>query len=204
MRRLLLATAAALAGCVPVPMPASSTLEHRADSRVAPLASGETVAFLDTHCPVEGFREALPGVRVLDEQQASDRLFPWLEPDVRPHDRQALEAFLENPSAARALAEEPLRYLVMIESETSQTSFGDEGLAVGMAGWVASDRLSARLVDLQRREVLDGAVASGKGPTGYAHLMIYGVVYFSDPQAAACTRLIEELARALGPVAGPG
>lgn len=210
MRRLALAAALLAGACVPVPTPTVTTIEAAPDPALARLRPGEAVAVAvraaddvwSGECLHERLAAALPEARLIAPEAARDAFFPWLEIGEDPLSDATLEAFLASPVVARRLADLRVRYLLLIRTDISDSAGGNaEMWLAGTVGGKMVHRTQVTALDVANVTERAGGTARSAGMQGWAHVLIYGVIVMSFPEAAACRAVADGLVEVLRPTA---
>ncbi|MFU8815741.1 MAG: hypothetical protein ACNA7W_10375 [Pseudomonadales bacterium] len=140
-------------------------------------------------------------VRVIDEDEFRDALFPWFEPRTAPTNTANLPDLIAQPNLARRLDELGLRYLVWIDGDTDRTdSAGSLTCSVTTAGagcfgfltWENNSSYEASIWDV-RNGTSVGKISSDAVGTSYMPAVVIPVPIIARVRSSACNSLGDQL-----------
>ncbi len=156
-------------------------------------------------CLREELRAGNPPVRLIPTTDFQDSLFPWFEPDTRPHNDEELLSFFQRPDVQARIQALNLRHFLMVTGSTSEgKGAGVEAIAVGIYGAKHRSRLTAKVIDLKDVSVLGNASVEAAAAGGFAHVMIYGVILVPTTGSTACEGLSRQLVAVFSGKGPPG
>lgn len=141
------------------------------------------------------------GIRVIDEQEFRDALFPWFEPRTAPVNTSDLPELMATPMLAERLRELGLRYLVWIDGSTIRTdSSGSMTCSVTTAGagcfgfltWENDSSYEASIWDVRNGSAV-GKVSSDAIGTSYIPAVVIPLPFIARVQNSACSSLSGQL-----------
>jgi hypothetical protein len=141
------------------------------------------------------------GIDVHDDQEFTDRLFPWFEPGTVPTRAENIAAVLAQPGVSEQVAATGVRYVVWIDGGTRKTDGGGSiacGAAPGAAGcigfgwWEKESDYEATVWDLKQAR---SAGSVGTNVTGTSALVgaIVPLPFVARVQGTACKKLSDQL-----------
>ena len=141
------------------------------------------------------------GIRIIDEQEFRDALFPWFEPRTAPVNTSDLPELMGMPMLAQRLQELGLRYLVWIDGSTIRTdSSGSMTCSITSAGggcfgfltWENDSTYEASVWDVRNGNAV-GRVSSDAIGTSYVPAVVVPVPLIARVQNSACNSLSNQL-----------
>jgi hypothetical protein len=131
----------ALSGCT-----STTVNEHREQESALSVATGEKLVILGRRhaghyetepefirCIGDELRDST--LKVIDEREFVDLLYPWFEPRTAPLNLKRLQYMLKEPLLARRIAETGLRYMVWVDGNTeTKDKQGSVSCAIGPGG----------------------------------------------------------------------
>ena len=160
--------------------------------------SGAEDEFMD--CVGTGLDDG-KNVRVHDNNEFVDRMFPWFEPSTAPGKPEAMSDLLARPGVAEQITESGVRYVVWLDGGTRKTDGGGSlacGAAPGGAGcigfgwWQKESAYEATIWDLKQAK---SAGSVGTNVTGTSAIVgaIVPLPFIARVQATACNRMSNQL-----------
>jgi hypothetical protein len=140
-------------------------------------------------------------IRVVDEDDFRDALFPWFEPRTAPTNSSDLPQLMSQPLLAARLNELGLRYLIWIDGDTDRTdSGGSMTCSVTTAGagcfgfltWENSSAYEASIWDI-RNGTSVGKISSDAVGTSYMPAVIVPLPLIARVRSSACNSLGDQL-----------
>lgn len=140
-------------------------------------------------------------IRVIDEQEFRDALFPWFEPRTAPVNTSDLPELMATPMLAERLRELGLKYLVWIDGSTVRTdSAGSMTCSVTTAGagcfgflsWENDSSYEASIWDVRNGNAV-GKVSSDAIGTSYIPAVVIPLPLIARVQNSACSSLAGQL-----------
>ena len=163
-------------------------------------SSGETeMNFID--CVNNNMGRGSDQIRVIDEEEFRDALFPWFEPRTAPVNTSDLPELMAQPALAERLSELGLRYMVWIDGSTNRTdSAGSMTCSLTTAGagcfgflsWENDSSYEASIWDVRSGNAV-GKVSSDAIGTSYMPAIVVPVPLIARVQKSACTSLANQL-----------
>jgi len=201
------ALAVTLAGCMTARIDESRELPTQ-------IASGEAVVILAKpqiegaaaedefmDCVGRGLGKGSSPIRVQDNNQFVDSLFPWFEPATAPRRAEAVTQLLARPGVSERVASSGVRYLVWLDGGTRKTDGGGSiacGAAPGAAGcigfgwWENESNYEATVWDLTQAKTA-GSVGTNVAGTSAIVGAVVPIPFIARVQATACQRLADQL-----------
>jgi hypothetical protein len=140
-------------------------------------------------------------IKVIDEDEFRDALFPWFEPRTAPANSNDLPELMAQPHLAARLNEMGLRYLVWIAGDTDRTdSGGSMTCSVTTAGagcfgfltWENSSAYEASIWDI-RSGTSVGRISSDAVGTSYMPAVVVPLPLIARVRSSACNSLADQL-----------
>ena len=140
-------------------------------------------------------------IKVIDEEDFRDALFPWFEPRTAPVNTSDLPELMAQPALAQRLNELGLRYMVWIDGSTNRTdSAGSMTCSLTTAGagcfgflsWENDSSYEASIWDVRNGNAV-GKVSSDAIGTSYMPAIVVPVPLIARVQKSACTSLANQL-----------
>lgn len=165
------------------------------------LPSNKETEFGFVSCVSRNMRSGRDGIKVIDEDEFRDALFPWFEPRTAPANTSDLPEIISQPNLARRLQELGLRYLVWIDGDTDRTdSGGSLTCSVTTAGagcfgfltWENDSSYEASVWDI-RRGTSVGRISSDAVGTSYMPAVIVPLPFIARVRASACNSMADQL-----------
>lgn len=208
--KILLTTtlAGGLAGCV------TATVQQVREAETG-LEDGDAVVVLGrssrptsneteinfVECVSDNISRGSRGIRVIEEEEFRDAVFPWFEPRTAPVNTSDLPELMATPILADRLRELGLRYLVWIDGSTVRTdSSGSMTCSVTTAGagcfgfltWENDSSYEASVWDVRNGSAV-GKVSSDAIGTSYIPAVVVPLPLIARVQNSACTSLSGQL-----------
>jgi hypothetical protein len=161
--------------------------------------AGAEDVFMD--CIGENLRDGKSGLRVHDNNEFVDQMFPWFEPSTAPGKPEAMSELLARPGVSDQVAKSGVRYVVWLDGNTRKTDGGGSlacGAAPGGAGcigfgwWQKESAYEATIWDLKQAK---SAGSVGTNVTGTSAIVgaIVPLPFIARVQATACNRMSTQL-----------
>ena len=140
-------------------------------------------------------------IRVINESEFRDALFPWFEPRTAPANTSDLPELIAQPNLARRLEELGLRYLVWIQGDTARTDAGGSlTCSVTTAGagcfgfltWENDSSYEASVWDI-RTGTSAGKISSDAVGTSYMPAVVVPLPFIARVRASACNNMADQL-----------
>lgn len=204
---LCAALAVGLAGCMTARIDESRELPTQ-------IASGEAVVILAKpqiegaaaedefmDCVGRGLGKGSSPIRVQDNNQFVDSLFPWFEPATAPRRPEAVTQLLARPGVSERVTASGVRYLVWLDGGTRKTDGGGSiacGAAPGAAGcigfgwWENESSFEATIWDLKQAKSA-GTVGTNVSGTSAIVGAVVPLPFIARVENTACNRLADQL-----------
>lgn len=205
---LVLAIVVGITACVSYPEPDIQTQQ----AATAGLAPGEMVTVLSVartndqtsfaDCVHDAMSETEPDLAIMPGRKFRDALYPWFEPATFPTSVDELTALLARPAVKRRIEELNVRYVAVVDGNTSRRNEGSfictgGGYGGGCLGYSSEDResrITAALWDLEQGASA-GEVSAKTTGTNVSIGVLVPVLFFSATESAACDGLGHRLAQ---------
>jgi hypothetical protein len=157
----------------------------------------------------DGFMDCVSGnlgsgsrkLKVRENNEFVDQLFPWFEPGTAPTRAEAVAAVLARPGVSERVAETGVRYIVWLDGNTRKTDGGGSlacGAAPGAAGcigfgwWEKESAYEATIWDLKQAK---SAGSVGTNVTGTSAIVgaVVPLPFIARVEGTACNRMAEQL-----------
>lgn len=149
-------------------------------------------------CVGESIGSGDSGIRVIDEQEFVDQLYPWFEPRMAPLSPKRLRYLLKNPQVQSTLQRLNLKYMVWIDGKT-ETSNSSGSMACspgagcfGFGKWDDKSDYEASVWDYQDPKLVANVSADAQG-TSYMPAIVLPIPMLARVQANACKGLGAQL-----------
>jgi len=161
--------------------------------------AGTEAKFLD--CVGAKLGRGANGMKVHDNDQFVNEMFPWFEPSIAPVRAEAVSELLAHRQVAKRLDETGVRYVVWINGVTRKTDSGGSiacGAAPGAAGcigfgwWEKESDYQATVWDLKQARSA-GTVSTDVTGTSALVGAIVPLPFIARVQGTACDRLSSQL-----------
>jgi len=204
---LLLFAAVVLAGCV------TARVEEQRSANTGILTEEALVilgrASYNDRETEESFTDCLASalgggdqpVKLVDQEEFKDSLYPWFEPRTAPASSDELEELFQQPGVAEQIQQSNVRYLAWIDGDTITTDRGGSfsctissfgGGCFGMSYWEEDASYEASIWDLENFTTA-GAISADANGTSYLAGLIVPVPILARPGNAACKALATQL-----------
>jgi hypothetical protein len=161
--------------------------------------AGAEDGFMD--CIGDQLGEGGNAVRVQDNGEFVDSMFPWFEPGTAPTKPEMVTQLLGRPGLSERIADTGVRYVVWLDGGTRKTDGGGSiacGAAPGAAGclgfgwWEKESDYQAVIWDLKNAK---SAGSVGTNVTGTSAIIgaVVPLPFIARVQGTACNRLAEQL-----------
>jgi hypothetical protein len=167
--------------------------------RTLPSTAETEFGFVD--CVSRNMRNGGDAIKVVDEDEFRDAMFPWFEPRTAPANTSDLPEIIGQPALARRLEELGLRYLVWIEGDTDRTdSGGSLTCSVTTAGagcfgfltWENDSSYEASVWDIRTGQSV-GKISSDAVGTSYMPAVILPLPLIARVRSSACNSMANQL-----------
>ena len=209
MRNLLIVFfwLALLSGCV------SSRIEQSRDAATG-IMSDEAIVLLgrasyNEKQTEEGFTECIADIlsqgdnpiRLIDQKQFRDDLYPWFEPRTAPTSADELGKLFNQPGVQDRISSVNVRYLAWIDGDTITIDSGGSmsctistfgGGCFGMSYWEEDASYEAAIWDLKEM-TSTGQISADANGTSYIAGLIIPIPILARPGNAACKGLAKQL-----------
>ena len=196
-----------LSGCV------SSRIEQTRDASTG-IMSGEAVVLLGrasynekqteesfTRCIAEALEGGDYPIRVIEENQFKDDLYPWFEARTAPSSAQELGKLFAQPGVKERIDSVNVRYLTWIDGDTVTIDSGGSmsctvstfgGGCFGMSYWEEDASYKASIWDLETM-TSTGKISADASGTSYIAGLVVPIPILARPGNAACKGLAKQL-----------
>jgi hypothetical protein len=196
-----------LAGCV------SSRIEQTRDASTG-ISVGEAVVLLgrasyNEKQTEENFTRCVAGeleggdypIRIIEENQFKDDLYPWFEARTAPTTAQELGALFAQPGVKERIDAVNVRYLTWIDGDTVTIDSGGSmsctvstfgGGCFGMSYWEEDASYKASIWDLETM-TSTGKISADASGTSYIAGLVVPIPILARPGNAACKGLAKQL-----------
>jgi len=196
-----------LSGCV------SSRIEQSRDSATG-IESHEAIVLLGrasyndkqteesfTECIADVLGEGDNPIRLIEQSQFRDDLYPWFEPRTAPTSANELGRLFTEPGVQERIASVNVRYLAWIDGDTVTIDSGGSmsctistfgGGCFGMSYWEEDASYEAAIWDLKTM-TSTGQISADANGTSYLAGLIIPVPILARPGNAACKGLANQL-----------
>ncbi|MEQ8861329.1 MAG: hypothetical protein RIC56_22005 [Pseudomonadales bacterium] len=167
--------------------------------RTLPSTQETEFGFVD--CVTRNMRGGSRGIKVIDEDEFRDAMFPWFEPRTAPANTSDLPEIINQPNLAKRLEELGLRYLVWVEGDTDRTEAGGSlTCSVTTAGagcfgfltWENDSSYEASVWDI-RSGASVGKISSDAVGTSYMPAVIVPLPFIARVRSSACNSMADQL-----------
>ena len=165
------------------------------------LPSNTETEFGFVSCVSGKIRSGGDGIRVIDEDEFRDALFPWFEPRTAPANTSDLPEIIAQPNLARRLEELGLRYLVWIDGDTDRTDAGGSltcSITTAGAGcfgfltWENDSSYEASVWDIRSGQSV-GRISSDAVGTSYMPAVVVPLPFIARVRSSACNSMANQL-----------
>jgi hypothetical protein len=141
------------------------------------------------------------GLRVVDNQEFVDALFPWFEPRTAPAETKGLPTLMSRPGVAEKIKEKGVRYVVWLDGDTDKVAGGGSmscaagpggGGCFGFAWWQNDANYEASVWDLSGLED-SGTVSADVSGTSFLPAIVVPIPLIARTQSKACNALADQL-----------
>ena len=196
-----------LAGCV------SSRIEQTRDASTG-ISVGEAVVLLVrasynekqteenfTRCVADELEGGDYPIRIIEENQFKDDLYPWFEARTAPTTAQELGALFAQPGVKERIDAVNVRYLTWIDGDTVTIDSGGSmsctvstfgGGCFGMSYWEEDASYKASIWDLETM-TSTGKISADASVTSYIAGLVVPIPILARPGNAACKGLAKQL-----------
>jgi hypothetical protein len=140
-------------------------------------------------------------IKVQDNEEFTDHLFPWFEPGTVPTRPEGVAAVLAQPGVSEQIAASGVRYVVWLDGGTRKTDSGGSlacGIAPGAAGcigfgwWEKESSYEATVWDLKQSRSV-GSVGTNVTGTSAIVGAVVPLPFIARVQGTACNRIATQL-----------
>jgi len=209
MHKLLIAPVllTLLSGCV------SSRIEQSRDSATG-IETGEAIVLLGrasynekqtedsfTECIADALRQGDNPIRMIQQNQFMDDLYPWFEPRTAPTSAEELGKLFTQPGVKARIDSANVRYLAWIDGDTVTIDSGGSmsctistfgGGCFGMSYWEEDASYEAAIWDLKTM-TSTGQISADANGTSYLAGLVIPIPILARPGNAACKGLANQL-----------
>ena len=161
--------------------------------------AGAESKFLD--CVGDHMKAGATVIKVQDNEEFTDHLFPWFEPGTVPTRPEGVAAVLAQPGVSEQIAASGVRYVVWLDGGTRKTDSGGSlacGIAPGAAGcigfgwWEKESSYEATVWDLKQSRSV-GSVGTNVTGTSAIVGAVVPLPFIARVQGTACNRIATQL-----------
>jgi hypothetical protein len=161
--------------------------------------AGAESKFLD--CVGEHMKAGSTVIKVQNNEEFTDHLFPWFEPGTVPTRPEGVAAVLAQPGVSEQIAASGVRYVVWLDGGTRKTDSGGSlacGIAPGAAGcigfgwWEKESSYEATVWDLKQSRSV-GSIGTNVTGTSAIVGAIVPLPFIARVQGTACNRIATQL-----------
>jgi len=196
-----------LSGCV------SSRIEQSRDSATG-IETGEAIVLLGrasynekqtedsfTECIADALRQGDNPIRMIQQNQFMDDLYPWFEPRTAPTSAEELGKLFTQPGVRARIDSANVRYLAWIDGDTVTIDSGGSmsctistfgGGCFGMSYWEEDASYEAAIWDLKTM-TSTGQISADANGTSYLAGLVIPIPILARPGNAACKGLANQL-----------
>ena len=209
MHKLLIAPVllTLLSGCV------SSRIEQSRDSATG-IEMGEAIVLLGrasynekqtedsfTECIADALGQGDNPIRMIEQNQFMDDLYPWFEPRTAPTSAEELGKLFTQPGVRARIDSANVRYLAWIDGDTVTIDSGGSmsctistfgGACFGMSYWEEDASYEAAIWDLKTM-TSTGQISADANGTSYLAGLVIPIPILARPGNAACKGLANQL-----------
>ena len=152
-------------------------------------------------CVGDSIGRGRTGLRVVDNQEFVDALFPWFEPRTAPAETKGLPVLMSRPGVAEKIREQGVRYVVWLDGDTDKVAGGGSmscaagpggGGCFGFAWWQNDANYEASVWDLSGLED-SGTVSADVSGTSFLPAIVVPIPLIARTQSKACNALADQL-----------
>lgn len=152
-------------------------------------------------CVGDSIGRGRTGLRVVDNQEFVDALFPWFEPRTAPAETKGLPTLMSRPGVAERIKEQGVRYVVWLDGDTDKVAGGGSmscaagpggGGCFGFAWWQNDANYEASVWDLSGLED-SGTVSADVSGTSFLPAIVVPIPLIARTQSKACNALADQL-----------
>jgi hypothetical protein len=196
-----------LSGCV------SSRIEQSRDSATG-IETGEAIVLLGrasynekqtedsfTECIADALGQGDNPIRMIEQSQFMDDLYPWFEPRTAPTSAEELGKLFTQPGVKARIDSANVRYLAWIDGDTVTIDSGGSmsctistfgGGCFGMSYWEEDASYEAAIWDLKTM-TSTGQISADANGTSYLAGLVIPIPILARPGNAACKGLANQL-----------
>lgn len=206
-RSVAMLALAATAGCMNARVEESRELPTQiaANEAVVILAkpqvegAGAEDGFMD--CVGRSLAGGKAGMKVQDNDQFVDAMFPWFEPGTAPARPEAVAKLLARPGVGERVESTGVRYVVWLDGQTQKTDGGGSlacGAGPGAAGclgfgwWEKESAYEATIWDLKQAKSV-GSVGTNVTGTSAIVGAIVPLPFIARVEGTACDKMADQL-----------
>ena len=152
-------------------------------------------------CVGDSIGRGRTGLRVVDNQEFVDALFPWFEPRTAPAETKGLPTLMSRPGVAERIKDKGVRYVVWLDGDTDKVAGGGSmscaagpggGGCFGFAWWQNDANYEASVWDLSGLED-SGTVSADVSGTSFLPAIVVPIPLIARTQSKACNALADQL-----------
>ena len=197
-----------MAGCIPIEGDVSVSSWPQLTSAAAPLQPQEAIVILGTSASEDGdlpacvrkvLSEVSPGTRMVESKVFRAKVGGLLAQANALVKEEEVEAELQANAVQRAIAELAVRYLVLVDGETTESNFQSSGGTMGVAA-NSVDRqthIDAVIWDAPTTGNIGSISTNSSGSSDVTVIGVIGIWEYSPTESIACESMAGEIQRLL-------
>ena len=208
---------AATAGCMQARVEESRELPTKIASNEAVVilakpqveGAGAEDGFMD--CVGKSLAGGHGSMKVQDNGQFVDAMFPWFEPGTAPSKPEAVVTLLSRPGVSERVESTGVRYVVWLDGQTHKTDGGGSlacGAGPGAAGclgfgwWEKESAYEATIWDLKQAKSVGSVGANVTGTSAIVGAIV-PLPFIARVEGTACNRMADQLRAFFNGTDGP-
>ena len=154
-----------------------------------------------TDCIADVLQDGPQPIKLINENEFKDNLYPWFEPRTAPNTADELGKLFAQPGVKEQIQQANVRYLAWIDGDTITTDSGGSfsctissfgGGCFGMSYWEEDASYEASIWDLENMSSA-GEISADANGTSYLAGVILPIPIMARPGNAACKALGNQL-----------
>jgi len=154
-----------------------------------------------TDCIADVLKGGAQPIKLINENEFKDNLYPWFEPRTAPNNADDLSKLFTQPGVREQILEANVRYLAWIDGDTVTTDSGGSfsctissfgGGCFGMSYWEEDASYEASIWDLESMSSA-GEISADANGTSYLAGLVLPIPIMARPGNAACKALGNQL-----------
>lgn len=150
-------------------------------------------------------------MKVQDNEQFVDAMFPWFEPGTAPSKPEAVATLLSRPGVSERVESTGVRYVVWLDGQTHKTDGGGSlacGAGPGAAGclgfgwWEKESAYEATIWDLKQAKSVGSVGANVTGTSAIVGAIV-PLPFIARVEGTACDRMADQLRAFFNGTDGP-